>query len=599
MTFYYLYLKPRHNTKVFHQKKNSLQISTMNQKELEQNIQIALEQGDRAQLEILSKEAISNYPEQAFGYFHLAKAIMMEYPTPYEKVEYCIAKASQLAPDNIDYLAQFATIKSLRGQEKEAQLFWGKIIRMEPQHLEALIARGRHYMHKNSDYKKAVEMFSQAIHYHPKHAQSYFYRAGACIEMGNATQALIDYNQAIQLNGGVEDLDALQLKLQILKVVGTPEQLIATYRAILAIQEESPFYHQQLAILLANEEQHREATVHFERAVSLSSKPNINLVYDWGQSLFKSEQYEKALEAFDLYIKHSDSPRLGLLMQAKILLLLEQYEDLLTLVPKAIALLNEPNDKDQLILLQAEALIQLKKYKEASDILVPIPERSRIHEKEARYLLGTIIFWIGGHLKAYNRLNTLASSGHERARAFVREHLQDYIYPIQKDAIEKYKSSFKKNAASAFVKKLKGKIWRFQDLISDELSGIPEEYLNNIKESLSITSIFITTKGLFLLSMNGLVLFTYKIIEETKKNCTIELFPLHQSGTATKIPLTLQQGGLLHVQIQENQKYVLKYKLLRAIEGDTKEHIRKMVVRESLELLDEEALTLAQEIWEN
>lgn len=597
MTLSYLHLNDSRHTKILTNKKSNLHIDSMNQQTLEQTIKTVLEQKNKEELEALSKQAISNYPEQAFGYFYLAQSMLMEYPAPYEKVEYCIAKASQLAPDNIDYLAQFANIKALRGQEKEAQLFWGKILRMDPKHLDALIARGRHYMHKNTDYKKAVETFSQAIHYHPKHAQSYFYRAGACIEMGNAPQALIDYNQAIQLNSGVEDLDALQLKVQILKVVGTPEQLIATYKAILILQEKSAFYHQQLATLLAEQEQHQEATIHFERAVLLLSKPNINLIYAWGQSLFESEQYEKALVAFDLYVQHSDSPRLGFLMQMKIRLQLEQYQEVIALAAQAIAATKEPNEKDELILLQAEALIQLKKYREASAILIPIPERSRIHEKDANFLLGTILFWIRKYPIAYDRLNNLALDGHERARAFVKEHLQDYVYPIQQETIEKNKSFFKKNTASSFVKKLKGKIWRFQDLISDDLNELPEEYMNNIKESLSVTSVFITTKGLFLLSTNGLILFTYKIIEETKKSCTIELFTLDQRGTPAKIPLTLQQDGLLHVQLQEDQAYILKYKLLRAMEADLKDHISKMAVRKSLELLDEEALTLAQEIW--
>ncbi|MFK7796954.1 MAG: tetratricopeptide repeat protein [Aureispira sp.] len=571
----------------------------MNQQTLEQTIKTALEQKNKEELEALSKQAISNYPEQAFGYFHLAQSILMEYPAPYEKAEYCIAKASQLAPNNIDYLAQFASIKSLRGQEKEAQLFWGKILRMDPKHLDALIARGRHYMHKNADYKKAVETFSQAIHYHPNHVSSYFHRAGACIEMGESTQALVDYNQAIQLNDGVEDLDALQLKVQILKVVGTPEQLIATYKAILTLEQESPFYHQQLATLLAEQEQHQEATVHFERAVLLLSKPNINLIYAWGQSLFKSQQYPKALEAFDLYVQHSDSPRLGFLMQMKIRLQLEQYQKLIDLSAQAIAATKEPNEKDELMLLQAEAFIQLKKYRAASNILVPIPERSRIHEKDANFLLGTILFWIRKYPIAYDRLNNLALDGHERARIFVKKHLQDYVYPIQQETIEKNKSFFKKNTASAFVKKLKGKIWRFQDLISDDLSDLPEEYMNNIKESLSVTSMFITTKGLFLLSANGLILFTYKIIEETKKSCTIELFTLDQRGTPSKITLTLQEGGLLHVQLQEDQVYILKYNLLRAAESDIYQHISKLTTRKSLELLDEEALILAKNIWKN
>lgn len=569
----------------------------MNKQELEQSLQIALDQKDRETLEALARKTISTFPEDPIGYAFLAEAILLQTPIPFEKAEYCLAKASQLAPTNNHYIAKFATLKTQQGEKGIAQILWGKILRSEPNHLEALSARAQYCMHTTTDYSQAITFFDQIIQHHSEHTKSYFHRARAYFEIESYGKALKDYNHAVERANGVEDMDALLLKLAIVRALNNIKEIIFTYEAILELEPESVFYHCELAKVCVAEENHRKAAKHYSKVLELMEEPNTNIAYSLGQSLLDSEQYEEALEAFDVFVKHSKTPELVFLMQIDTLIKLDRLEEALEKVLVAQKIIKDSYKKNQLILFHADILLQLKQFNEAHDILAPAINNPDINQSKGYTLLGIIYFCVGMEDYAYNFLKAATLKKNEKAAHFLREHLHHHSYNLQQKTLEDNKATIEQNNTSKFVNSVKGKVWRFKDLQSLDLDQADDKIVQAVKQSMYTTTFFFTEKGALNLNNQGAFLFMYKIITETPNSSTLELTPLDQWGDKISATFTIGSDGSLAFSKQANQACILEYQKTEALDEVVKTELSKFIQRETLELLGDNTNTLVNQVW--
>jgi tetratricopeptide (TPR) repeat protein len=568
----------------------------MNKQKLEESIKIAFEKGEKEQLETLSKEAVSSYPSDAFGYAYLAEFFMMESPVPYDKAEICIAKASELSPKNIQYLSQFAHIKSEMGESDIAQIIWAKILLIEPNNLEALTAQGNYQLYTVKDTTKAIELFDQAIASHIDNPSGYINRAIAYTELEEYEKALNDYNHALELGLEETNVQDLSLKLTILTQLEKQEEVLDTYDKILSIDDSMAAYHVNYAQLLYARAQYEKAAKHYGKALELLESNDPFLLYPWGESLYKSQQYDKALEAFNSYVEHSDDPELGLLMQIKSKIKLGQAKEALKSIKKAQKSTKDAYKKDQLITLECEALIGLEDYKEAGKILKPIFENPGPFQIESHYLLGKLCFLMGDPHSAYQLLKTAAGQNHEESITFVRDELHDLAYSVQQATFENNQAVLEKNATSEFIQKIEGTIWRFADIISQGFSESSEEAIASVKDGMFLTTLVVTKKALLQVSRQGVSLSIYRINEESPEGIVAEFYPLDQFGSGMAANISLLEDGSLKYG-QDEEYLLLKPQGIEDLDPGIKAQLTKFIKRDVLELMGEGITPLADLVW--
>ncbi|MFK7796583.1 MAG: tetratricopeptide repeat protein [Aureispira sp.] len=335
----------------------------MNKEELEDSIHFALIQGKKEQLETLSREAVSLYPREAFGYAYLAEAILMEFPTPYTKAEHCLAKATQLAPTNTSYIARFATVKDKQNQGDNAQVLWERLLEMDPNHLEALIAKGVHALNNVLDYHQAKVFFDRAIQHHMDDPQSYFYRAICYLKWKEFEKALKDYEYFVQLSGTKERVEELLIKVEICRGLNNIDRLTEAYNAISNLVPEDPFYYRECANVLFSNERYKAAAEQYRAALKWTHKTNAAYnatAFSLGDALYKDQQYEEAITVFDLYIENVESPIIGLLKQIDVFIQLKEYDNALNRIKVAQNINKDPLYVDQLVKTKEKLLIELK-----------------------------------------------------------------------------------------------------------------------------------------------------------------------------------------------------------------------------------------------
>lgn len=401
----------------------------MNKEELEESIHLALIQGKKEQLETLSREAVSVYPREAFGYAYLAEAILMEFPVPYTKAEHCLGKAAQLAPTNTSYMARIATIKDKQNQGANAQILWEKILKIDPNHLEALIAKGVHTLNNMLDFQQAKVFFDRGIQHHMDDPQSYFYRAVCSLKLKEFEKALKDYECFVQLRDTKETVEELLIKAEIGRELNDIDTLVETYYAISNLVPEEPFYYLECAKILCSNDRYKEAAVQYSAALKWTNKANTayhTIAFSLGDTLHKAQQYEEAIPAFEIYIENAPLPIMGLLQQIAIFIQLKEYENALNRVKVAQNINKDPLYVDQLVKARGKILIELKAYDKAIDALTPLAEKIGTYQLEAIYLLGRANFLTNRMHIAYQFLRSAALQNQIEAENFLKQHFANY-----------------------------------------------------------------------------------------------------------------------------------------------------------------------------
>jgi tetratricopeptide (TPR) repeat protein len=570
----------------------------MNKQELETAMRVALQEGDYPLLELLSKGAVAFYPHLSFGYAYLAKALVSISPINYNKAEICIAKAAQLAPNNIQYLYQFARLKSTQGQERAAQILWSKILSIEPNNIAALLAKGQYQLQEVHDYTQAIELFNKVIQYRMEHAQSYFYRARAYLGLKQYDKAYKDYSYMLQLHQEQEDIEMLLLKVEILQGLEEHQKLIHSYKAILSIDPDNSYYHIKCAQLLASLECYPEAAQHYDKAMELLHYQDVSVAYQWVDALYANQEYLKALKILDICMELSETPEIGLIKQARIHIQLGQYAAALKKVDwikksdQALSLKNE------LIAIEGEIRLHLKNYEAAIRILTPLLQQPCSYQYEAHYLCGKALFMLGDLDNAYRLIKVASLQNHHRATDFLNQYLQDYLYQLQREHIAANQVFIKQNTQSSFIKNIQGRIWSFKHLQSEKMNSWTTAQLKELTAKMASITLLLTTQGFLLVLPANVALFTYKIAKETSNSIIVQAVALDQLSKV-ELTLTLSASGLLKYVAANNEDriLVLAESTPSTLEENVKQQLKQHTQPKTIQLLGPLTQNLIDTIW--
>ncbi len=574
----------------------------MDKQQLEEAIKTAYSNRETNQVKTLAEEAVSTYPKEAFGYAYLAKAALLERPIAFDSAELNWTKVSEIEPENILYLSQFAKVKTRMGKHDDAQLLWTRVLAIEPDHLIALTIRGRYLLEDKLDYAQAIEIFNQLTKHHVDHTESYFYLASAHTELEEYEQALEHYQHFVKLSEE-ESVEALLLKLKILGGLNLTEELIATYKTLSELAPDNAIYPLTVAQLSEDLGQYQEAAEYYEKAIALADKTSssyASIAFSLGNVLYKIRQYEKAIDAYEMHAQNSTTPIDSFLKQVDIYLKLKQEQNALDKLKAAQKHNTDTLEGYKLQQQEADLLYKMRKYKEAAEVLYSLVEVDNLYRNEAALLLGKILLMAREMDAAYHYLRLASISGDKKATNFLNDRFKDYIFSRQESFYKENKATAQANLKSAFLKKINGKLWRFSRLKNPD-SDIPEEVdlMEEIAaEMTEVVLLYLTEAGFLLVIPESTDFYAFSIKESNAKQMIIDTQSIDGllSGETT---IGLTEDGLLDYSITGNEKKAMLLREVTVEELTEAMTIRLKQATESrnIELLGKNAKELTKAIW--
>lgn len=533
----------------------------MNKEELLQAIQEAFAKQQHASLEALAKEAIQTHPTEAFGYAYLAEAILLEEWPRYGEAELCLAKAAELSPQNTDYLRSFAHLKAQQDDHASAQLMWGKILTLDPEHPEALLAKAAYQLQEYQNYEHALEFLHRLLAVHSDAHVGYLYRAEAYTGLEQYPLALEDLEQAKALNN-TPLLSALLLEIEVRTALGHAQEVEDLYETLLIQAPEEPYYCLAYGQWLATQERFERAREVLTHYAEQSETPSSAALYLLAEMALVTAHTEQAVEILQRYITLEPEEIEGRFLLAQAYLMAEQYDQAHDQAQTLLDQAKDNNTQQRATLIQGEALFRLGQFAEAEQALIPLAKATNLYQKKAFYLLGLLYHQQSALPKAYRMMKAAQLGQHAPAATYIRTQLQDYVDELHQTALQANAVAITKHSSAPLIQATKDKIWRYQDFDSQKLSGFTPEQVANIKQRLTTTTLLLTERGLALLSQDSGDLFTYRIERQKGTTAILELLPLDQLP-AQRVKIALMADGLLSYSKEKGETLVFE-----AVEAD-------------------------------
>ena len=537
--------------------------------------------------ETLSKQAVSEYPNEAFGYYYLAKSLLLESIPRYDEAEVCLAKALEFEPNNLDYLLQFGQLKQLLGRFDDAQIIWGKILKRDPKNPTALIAKASFLITQYQEYQQGLELINQAILVQPEELSAYLYRADALSGLGQHESALIDIDLFLASQQEFSEVGVLS-KINILKELGRVEATFPLYEQIIENAPNNHMHQFNYGQSLLDQNKFAQAVEHLTLATALVEEKHAMFYRVLGQACLYALQLEDALVALQTCIELDPEETEAFLMLIETKIELAQFEEALTDV---VTLLKKAGDDksltDRATLLKGAALLGLKKYQEAEATYTTLAKTKGLRQKDALYGLGTVFYEQGDPNKAYRFMKAAKVGHHDLAQEYINAYLQEFVEEMKERSLKANENEFSKNEASPVLQQLFGKLWKFSDLKSKKLEDWPEEQVQNVKNTLSAFSMVLTEKGAILVSDNKEELLTYRIKKEATTGALVEFLPLDNFPSFVA-KLKLDADGFSFSK-EENEVLFLQAQDLSNVPSQLAENYKKHLQKESVAYLGAKA----------
>ncbi len=557
----------------------------MDKEQLLAALQAALEDNNQAELETLSKEAVSSYSNEAFGYYYLAETLVMASPARYGEAEICLAKALEIDGDNLDYMVRFAQLKDEQGKYDDAQLMWGKVLGKDENNAAALSAKGAFQIRAYQDYEQGLELLNKAIAVAPEELSNYLFRAEAYNGLEQNEEALADLNKVLE--GGFNEV-AIVLKIALLKALKKDAEILPLYEELIANTPEGFTYPFNYGKELLEQEEFEKATEQLQLATTLLEEEHPMFYRTLGQACLYSLHLEEAAAAFQKCIELDANETEAFLMLIETKIAQENYTEALQDIENLLKQAADNKSLSERTLLQkGMALIATDKLDDAEQTFMPIAKAKGLRQKDAFYGLGMVYNKKNDPNKAYKFMKSAKAAQHPLAQEYINAYLQDFLKEIKKRSLEANQAEFKKNAASPVMQKLFGKLWKFADLESKRMEDIPAEYAEKVKESMQQFSILLTEKGALLVSDDKEELLTYRIKKEASSGALVEFLPLDNfPGFIAKLKLAADGFAFSK---ENNEIMHLKNQDLSDIPAALVENFKKHVQREEVAFLGDKA----------
>lgn len=535
----------------------------------------------------LAKQAVSEHPTQAFGYYYLAESLLLESIPRYDEAEVCLAKALEFESDNLVYLVKFGQLKQLLGRFDDAQLIWSKVLLLDPKNSIALISKASFLITQHQEFEQGLDFINQAILIDPEELSAYLYRADALSGLGQHEAALVDVELFLAAQKEFNEIGTLS-KINILKELGRVEETFPLYEQVIESAPENHMHQFNYGQSLLNQDSFTKAAEHLGFAAELVEEKHSMFYRTLGQACLYALQLDKALVALQTCIEldPKETEAFFMLIQTKIEL--EQFQEAIDDSEKLVKETTEDQSlTERVLLLKAGALLGLKKYQAAEDIYTPLAKAKGLRQKDALYGLGTVFYAQGDSNKAYRFMKAAKLGRHNLAKEYISAYLDDFLDDLKERSLKANEAAYSQNEASPFLQQLFGQLWKFSDLESKKLEGWPEDQVQKVKDSLASFSMFLTEKGAVLVSNDKEEILTYRIKKEAKTGALIEFLPLDNFPSFV-VKLKLNEGGFTFSK-EANEVLHLEAQDLSTVSVALINNYKKHLSRESLTYLGAKA----------
>lgn len=567
----------------------------MDKEQLLAALEDALLHYESTELEALAKEAVTNYPTEAFSYYYLAEALILAVPSRYDEAEVCFAKALEIEPNNIDYLIRFSSLKQQLGRLEDAQIMWSKVLKLAPNNIPALLAKAVFQQQQYQDYEQSLSFLNQILQIDARHWQSYFFRAQALHGLEQHQVALEDINIVLE---GETDFQpaAVVLKINILKALGQPTASFPLYEALIQHAPDNHSHYFNYGQELLHQERFSKATDQLQQAVELVEEKHAVYYRTLGHAALYALHLEQAIDALQKCIELDPTETEAFLMLIEAKIEQQQYTEALADIEQLLKKTTDDQSLTERILLKkGMALLELKQYQEAEKTFTPLAKTKSLRQKEAFYGMGMLYQKKGEMQKAYRFMKAAKATHHALAQEYIKAYFQDFLQEMKERSLKANATEFSKNAASPVLQKLFGKLWKFTDLESQKLADLPAEYAEKMKASLEMFSMIFTEKGAILVSDDKEELLTYRIKKEASSAALVEFLPLDNFPSFTA-KLKIDQDAFSFSK-EENEIMHLKAQDLANIPAQLIKNYQKHLQKETVAYLGEQATPVLEQLF--
>jgi tetratricopeptide (TPR) repeat protein len=483
----------------------------MDKEQLIEALNSAISAKNLEKLEELGKQAVENFPKEAFGYSFLSDFFSASETPDYVKAQTCIAKACELAPKNAEYLVRFANLKEEQKLYDDARVLYLKALIIDENNFEALKNMGLYEMRVSKMMDKAKEYLEKAKSVNEKDKLVNLHLAELYYNQKNLEDALISINLA-QTKEFNEPATVMLIK--ILFALGNNKNGLKVYDSLVSKRPDNVGYRYDFAQKLYDSNVYGEAAVQLKKGMDLSDEEIPSTIVDkYIKALTLNGKEAEAISELNKVIKENPDNYLYYNLRVNAHIFAKNFKSAIEDLEKIVRLLKDDNLNFEYREKLAFLNLNEGNTEEARTIFEKMSGNT-LHAKVGLYGLGILEFTQENHSLAYHFLRKAKLKGNKDAEKFIYNRLQDYLNGVKDKLIADSQGNVASNAQSSIIKKLSGKLWCFSDLDSKALSSQPENVYKSFVNSFKASSLVITEKGgLFVKSVNAEPM-VFKILSE-------------------------------------------------------------------------------------
>lgn len=564
----------------------------MDKEQLLVALKAALAEKNQSKLEDLGKQAVENFPDDTFGYVYLAEAMMLLEEPKYAHAEMLLAKAIQLDSNNLEYKLRFGAIKEEQGLLSDAAILYRQVLNSDANNFAALKGLGVTELYDSQDYESAIDFLTKALSIKSSDSDVYAMLAESYNNLGRYQDALTATNKG--LAGGFHE-GCATAKLITLEFLHSTEGADDLFRKLVEIRPEEFTYRFNFGKLLLEEGKAAEAEAQFVKALSIIDDGNPLLRNLLADALLKQGKFAEALKRYEECIKILDSDPYLYASRAEAKLGLKDDKGAMADLDIAIAKAgDDPVATAPFIVQKALAYQVLGDVKKAKELLKPLCENN-VTRAEGCYGIGIVLHRSGNDEMAYTMLKVSKQMKHIEAIKYIELYLSDYLHQKRQAILQNNAAEISKNAQSAFLNKISGKLWRFKDLKSKKMDAFDEKLQAKIKESLGVLSVVFTEKGVVFMNDGEGDALTYKINNESADNAKME-FRVLDGDRTFGVEIKFDNKNILFSK-EENEWITLEEQDLKTIPTALKDNFKGAMKKEQVDYLGDKAKAVLQAIY--
>jgi tetratricopeptide (TPR) repeat protein len=564
----------------------------MNKEQLISSLSLAISSRNIQELETLSKTAVENFPDDAFGYVYLSAYFSMIDVPEFSKAEICIVKAIELEPSNADFYTRFSELKFAQGNIEESRLLNLKALQFDANNVSALTSLGKYELYNADLYDNAIKYLAKAVEIQPDNRKANLYLAYAFYKKGNFSDALVSISVALK---GEFDEEVTLVYIDILESLYDTKQLIEAFDMLVLKNPNNPQYRFRFAKHLFDANIFEETVVQIKKGIELSSS---NLSYKIYLPLLKSLFILDKKDEFFVIINdlitnnNAEIELYELRINANVSE--SKLESALDDTEKIIQIINDFVMSADYQIQKAYLLLKLNRKEEAINIFEQLTA-NELTAKDGLFNLGMMSLKSEDFPKAYDLLKKARLYGSFNAEKIIYENLYEYLDSVREKLLNENINEVQGNLKSVFLNKIFGKLWIFNELDSQAMKSVSEVIVNNVIDSLKSFTLFMTEIGGVLVKSIQTDSFTYKIISENQDSAKIHFIMLDGSKTMD-INLSLQ-NGILH--FSERDGEILKFTelSLKDIPEYVEDAYLRTLVPEEMEFMGEKGNSIIQHFF--